>query len=149
MAPSTLALVLRRDNLTADLSILSLLTPERCKYLSIEARTLLCAGPQPAYTEGEITVGTWLGECCRQVEVEEVSNSRNKIHKTWGPLYTAALYGERKENLIRLHLRFGNGDVRSRPHSFRGFRLHSAWIFVPLPQQFVLDQRGRLRLTIW
>ena len=24
-----------------------------------------------------------LGECCRQVEAEEVSNSRNKIHQTW------------------------------------------------------------------
>ena len=38
-------------------------------------------------------VGTWLGECCRQVEAEEVSNSRNKIHQTtyqplFPPLYT-------------------------------------------------------------
>ena len=36
-----------------------------------------------ASTEPEIMVGTWLGECCRQVEAEEVSNSRNKIHQTW------------------------------------------------------------------
>ena len=34
------------------------------------------------HTEPEIMVGTWFGECCRQVEAEEVSNSRNKIHQT-------------------------------------------------------------------
>ena len=39
-------------------------------------------------TEGEIMVGTWLGEYCRQVEAEEVSNSRNKIHKImYQPLF--------------------------------------------------------------
>ena len=35
-------------------------------------------------------VGTWLGECCRQVEAEELSNSRNKIHQTtYQPLFPA------------------------------------------------------------
>ena len=33
-------------------------------------------------TEPEKSLCTWLGECCRQVEAEEVSNSRNKIHQT-------------------------------------------------------------------
>ena len=28
-----------------------------------------------------------LRECCRQVEAEEVSKSRNKIHQTWGPKF--------------------------------------------------------------
>ena len=33
-------------------------------------------------------VGTWLGECCRQVEAEEISNSRNKINQTmYQPLF--------------------------------------------------------------
>ena len=33
-------------------------------------------------------VGTWLGEYCGQVEAEEVSNSRNKIHQTtYQPLF--------------------------------------------------------------
>ena len=31
-------------------------------------------------------------ECCRQVEAEVVSNSRNKIHQTWGPPFSQALY---------------------------------------------------------
>ena len=31
-------------------------------------------------------------ECCRQVEAVVVSNSRNKIHRTWGPPYTGVLY---------------------------------------------------------
>ena len=44
-------------------------------------------------TEGEIMVGTWLGECCRQVEAEEVSNSRNKIHQTmYRPLFPPLYY---------------------------------------------------------
>ena len=38
----------------------------------------------------------WLWECCRQVEAEEVSNSRSKIHQTWDwpfwdPLYCSAI----------------------------------------------------------
>ena len=33
-------------------------------------------------------IGTWLGECCRQVEAEDVSNSGNKIHQTtYQPLF--------------------------------------------------------------
>ena len=35
---------------------------------------------------------TWLGECCRQVEAEEVSNSRNKIHQTMYQDFFRALY---------------------------------------------------------
>ena len=31
-------------------------------------------------------------ECCRQVEAEVLSNSRNKIHQTWGLPYSGALY---------------------------------------------------------
>ena len=34
------------------------------------------------YTEPEKSLCTWFGKCCRQVEAEEVSNSRNKIHQT-------------------------------------------------------------------
>ena len=33
-----------------------------------------------------------LGECCRQVEAEEVSNSRKKIHQTWDRPYRYSLY---------------------------------------------------------
>ena len=33
-----------------------------------------------------------LRECCRQVEAEEVSNSRNNIHKTRELSYSQALY---------------------------------------------------------
>ena len=33
-----------------------------------------------------------LRECCRQVEAEEVSNSRNKIHQTWEWPYRDSLY---------------------------------------------------------
>ena len=36
-------------------------------------------------------VGT-LGECCRQVEAEQVSNSRNNIHQTWEWPYKDSLY---------------------------------------------------------
>ena len=31
-------------------------------------------------------------ECCRQSQAEVVSNSRNKIHQTWGPPFSRALY---------------------------------------------------------
>ena len=31
-------------------------------------------------------------ECCRQVEAEVASKSRNKIHQTWGPPISGALY---------------------------------------------------------
>ena len=31
-------------------------------------------------------------ECCRQVQVEVVSKSRNKSHQTWGPPISGALY---------------------------------------------------------
>ena len=37
---------------------------------------------QTTYTEPKKSLYMWLGECCRQVEAEEVSNSRNKIHQT-------------------------------------------------------------------
>ena len=37
-------------------------------------------------------VGTWLGECCYQVEAEGVSNSRNKIHQTWERPNSGVLY---------------------------------------------------------
>ena len=33
-----------------------------------------------------------LRECCRQSQAEVVSNSRNTIHQTWGPLFSRALY---------------------------------------------------------
>ena len=33
-----------------------------------------------------------LRECCGQVEAEEVSNSRSKIHQTWGQPYRDSLY---------------------------------------------------------
>ena len=33
-----------------------------------------------------------LGECCRQVEADEVSNSRNKIHQTMYKQFFRALY---------------------------------------------------------
>ena len=35
---------------------------------------------------------TWLEECCRQVEAEEVSNNRNKIHQTTYKDFFRALY---------------------------------------------------------
>ena len=38
---------------------------------------------QTTYTEPKKSLYMWLGECCRQVEAEEVSKSRNKIHETW------------------------------------------------------------------
>ena len=37
-------------------------------------------------------MGPRLRECCRQVEAELVSKSRNKIHQTWGPPIIGALY---------------------------------------------------------
>ena len=36
--------------------------------------------------------GPRLRECCRQVEAEVVSKSRNKIHQTQGPPISGALY---------------------------------------------------------
>ena len=33
-----------------------------------------------------------LRECCRQGQAEVVSDSRNKIHQTWGPPFSRALY---------------------------------------------------------
>ena len=32
--------------------------------------------------------GLRLHECCKQVEAEKVSNSRKKVHQTWGLPYT-------------------------------------------------------------
>ena len=58
------------------------------KWVSICTTMVIWATISPSHTEGEIMVGTWLGECCRQVEAEEVSNSRNKIHQTtYQPLF--------------------------------------------------------------
>ena len=37
-------------------------------------------------------MGPRLRECCWQGHAEVVSNSRNKIHQTWGPLFPSALY---------------------------------------------------------
>ena len=37
-----------------------------------------------------------LREWCRQAQAEVVSNSRNKIHATWGPLFSPVLYAEEK-----------------------------------------------------
>ena len=45
---------------------------------------------------------TWLEECCRQVEAEEVSNNRNKIHQTTYKDFFRALYSR-----IALHGIFG------------------------------------------
>ena len=41
-----------------------------------------------------------LRECCRQIQAEVVSKSRNKIHRTWGPLFWRLWYV--KSNKIRL-----------------------------------------------
>ena len=39
-------------------------------------------------------------ECCRQVETEVVSKSKNKIHETWGPPISGALFsGALYENI--------------------------------------------------
>ena len=38
-------------------------------------------------------------ECCRQVEAEVVSKSKNKIHQTWGPPISRALYIARLREL--------------------------------------------------
>ena len=35
-----------------------------------------------------------LRECCRQVEAQKVSNSRNKIHQTWERPYRNFLYSK-------------------------------------------------------
>ena len=40
-------------------------------------------------------------ECCRQVEAEEVSNSRNKIQKTWERPYRDSLYNVGKSVIKR------------------------------------------------
>ena len=56
------------------------------KYFSNERlRGAVCTGLQ-------YKAGPRLRECCREVETEMVSNSRNKFHQTWGPPYTGALY---------------------------------------------------------
>ena len=44
------------------------------------------------HTGLQYKAGLWLRECCRQVEAEVLSNSRNKIHQTWCLPYTRALY---------------------------------------------------------
>ena len=41
-------------------------------------------------------------ECCRQVEAEVVSKSRNKIHQTWGPPINGALYIRNKPSAVRI-----------------------------------------------
>ena len=40
-----------------------------------------------------------LHEYCRHVEAEVVSNSKNKIHQTWGPPFSRALYKLNHVNL--------------------------------------------------
>ena len=59
---------------------------ERCALVTWQHHIL------KTYTEGEIMVDTRLGECCRQAETEEVSNSRNKIHQTTYQTLFPALY---------------------------------------------------------
>ena len=44
------------------------------------------------YTGNLYKVITRLGECCRQVEAEEESNSRSKIHQTSEQPHSKALY---------------------------------------------------------
>ena len=43
-------------------------------------------------------------ECCRQVEAEVVSRSKNKIHETWGPPTGGALYIMPAMSGIKIHI---------------------------------------------
>ena len=43
-------------------------------------------------TEIGLKAGLRLRECFRQRQAEVVSNTRNKIHQTWGPPFSRALY---------------------------------------------------------
>ena len=45
-------------------------------------------------------VCTWLGESCRQVEAEEMSNSRNTIHQTTYKDFFWALYTLTRADLM-------------------------------------------------
>ena len=48
-------------------------------------------------------MGPRLPECCRQVEAEVVSKSRNKIPQTWGPPISGALYTAKVANVINVN----------------------------------------------
>ena len=68
-------------------------------------------------------VGTWWGDCCRQVEAEEVSNSRKKIHQTtykdffWA-LYTIKCISASPMNRSKCHKLFSSLH-------WRWYRLHA------------------------
>ena len=51
-----------------------------------------------------------LCECCRQSQAEVISKSRNKIHQTWGPPFTQALYCL-PPNALNLTLRYSDHNV--------------------------------------
>ena len=38
--------------------------------------------------------------CCRQSQAEAISNSRNKIHQTWAPPFSRALYLPQREGNV-------------------------------------------------
>ena len=45
-------------------------------------------------------------ECCRKIQAERVINSRNKIHQTWGPLFSPPLYKKKfMKTLSLFHVR--------------------------------------------
>ena len=57
-----------------------------------------------ANTEVRKFLGTWLRECCRQVEAEVISNSRNKLHQTTYKEIFFALYDKFPPLLMKCEL---------------------------------------------
>ena len=56
---------------------------------------------------------TWLRECCRQVEAEVVSNSRNQFHQTTYKYYFRAQYRDRLKSMKSLLSRTQAGRGRA------------------------------------
>ena len=52
-------------------------------------------------------------ESCRQVEAEVLSKSKNKIHQTWGPPISGALYNEAEKDLLGCEI--GSKQLRNLP----------------------------------
>ena len=88
---------------------------------SLKAGKLHCVSEKEiCNTEPKRSLCTWLGECCRQVEADEVCNSRIKIHQTMYKQFFRALYmlaktinfmSEILSNISVKHYRMSNAKI--------------------------------------
>ena len=95
--------------------------PHFYQHKSLGHPTIYCCHP---WTGNLYKAAPRLRECCRQVEAEEVSNSRNKIHQTWEWPYRDSMYLFISTHKLRIWIDKGDGKVIS---FTLHFKLFSFW----------------------